>query len=207
MRNLHQNDPWWQVAQPGQWNDPDMLEVGNPGLTYDEYVTHFSLWCLIKSPLILGNDIRSMSADTLRILTNDELIALNQDPLGVQGHLVSSSDAGGEVWAGPLSDGSVGVVLFNRNDTVPLLMVARWDEIGLSTNATAVVRDLWLHQDVGQYAGRYVGGFIPPHASVTLRVHPVEASERKLVLARAQAERAEALSKQRARLSRSIVPE
>ena len=84
MRNLLESDTYWQVAQPGQWNDPDMLEVGN-GLTYNESVSHFSLWCLVKSPLILGNDIRNMSADTLHVLTNDEVIALNQDPLGVQG--------------------------------------------------------------------------------------------------------------------------
>ena len=192
MRNLHENDPWWQVGGPGQWNDPDMLEVGNPGLTHDEYITHFSLWCLIKSPLILGNDIRNMSAATLDILTNDEVIALNQDMLGVQGHLVANTSSGAEVWAGPLADGSVGVVLFNRNDTLTQPMTVRWSDVGLSGNATAVVRDLWAHADVGQFVGEWSVDAVRPHASVTVRLHPVEAWERKLVLARAHAVRNEA---------------
>ena len=197
MRNLHENDQWWQYAAPGQWNDPDMLEVGNAGLTHDEYVTHFSLWCLVKSPLILGNDIRNMTADTLAILTNDEVIALNQDALGVQGHLRNSSAAqqqpGAEVWAGPLSDGSVAIVFFNRNDTHTLDIAAQWADVGLGANATAVVRDLWLHEDVGQFTGAYTAAGIAPHASVTVRVHPVEAAERKMVLLRAEAEKREAV--------------
>ena len=167
--------------------------MGNQGLTADEYVTHFSLWCLVKSPLILGNDIRNMSAATLAILTNDEVIALNQDPLGVQGHMVKTSATGQEVWAGPLADGSVGVVLFNRNDTLSQRMTVRWADVGLSANATAVVRDLWSHKDIGQVAGEWTStDAIRPHASVTVRLDPVAASERKLVLERAQALRSEA---------------
>ena len=205
MRNLHENDPWWQTGGPGQWNDPDMLEVGNAGLTHHEQVTHFSLWCLIKSPLILGNDVSNMTDDTLTILTNDEVIALNQDPLGVQGHLVATTDEGGEVWAGPLSDGSVGVVLFNRNDTKVLLIMVHWADIGLTDNATAAVRDLWLHSDVGQYTGHYPVDGIQPHASVTVRVQPVDASERQLVLAKAEAARRAPVSVHGRKTKQSVV--
>ena len=205
MRNLHENDPWWAVAGPGQWNDPDMLEVGNNGLSYDEYVTHFSLWCLIKSPLILGNDIRNMTPDTLAILTNDEVIALNQDSLGVQGHLVNTTEQMAEVWAGPLSDGSVGVVLFNRNDNQTQTMNVFWTDIGLTANATAEVRDLWTHSDVGQYTGQYSVKGVKPHASVTVRVHPVAASERQLVLDKAAAVRSEARGTQGKRVTDNVL--
>ena len=205
MRNLHENDPWWRVAGPGQWNDPDMLEVGNRGLSYNESITHFSLWCLIKSPLILGNDIRNMTDDTLAILTNDEVIALNQDPLGVQGHLVNTTSQGAEIWAGPLSDGSVGVVLFNRNNTLTLPMTVYWSDVGLTGNATAVVRDLWAHADVGEFAGHYTVDAIQPHSSITVRLHPVEAKERKLVLAKARAERIETVKAQRRHARHGVV--
>jgi alpha-galactosidase len=89
------NEPLYAAAAPGSWNDPDMLEVGNGGMNEDEYVTHFSLWCIMKSPLLIGCDITSMSDATKRILMNTEAIAVNQDPLGVQGHRVWT-DAGVE---------------------------------------------------------------------------------------------------------------
>eukprot|EP00808_Paulinella_micropora_P030624 g21985.t1 len=84
------NDPWWSAAGPGGWNDPDMLEVGNGGLTHDEEVAHFSLWALVKAPLLIGCDVTRLSKDTLSILSNKDVIAINQDALGVQGHLVST---------------------------------------------------------------------------------------------------------------------
>ena len=82
------NDQWAADAGPGGWNDPDMLEVGNGGMTDAEYKAHFSLWCLMKSPLLIGCDIRNMSQATLAILTNSDVIAVNQDPLGIQGKKV-----------------------------------------------------------------------------------------------------------------------
>eukprot|EP01126_Amoeba_proteus_P038716 TRINITY_DN4049_c0_g1_i8.p1 TRINITY_DN4049_c0_g1~~TRINITY_DN4049_c0_g1_i8.p1 ORF type:complete len:344 (+),score=42.12 TRINITY_DN4049_c0_g1_i8:633-1664(+) len=85
------NDNWWKYAAPGGWNDPDMLEVGNGGMTINEYRTHFSLWALAKAPLLIGADITNLSDDIKAILMNKEVIAINQDPLGVQGHKVSSS--------------------------------------------------------------------------------------------------------------------
>jgi alpha-galactosidase len=168
-KNLDQNDKWWNYSGPGGWNDPDMLEIGNGGLTYDEQVAHFSLWCLIKSPLLIGGDVRNMTQQTLSILTNEEVIALNQDELGVQGHKVAVN-GNLEVWAGPLADGSIGVVLFNR-DSSAAKITANFADIGLSTSATAKVRDLWAHQDLGTFTGAY-SATINSHASQTLRITP-----------------------------------
>jgi len=91
LGNLDANDKWAQYAGPGAWNDPDMLEVGNGGMTVNENTAHFSLWCLVKSPLLIGCDVTKMSNDTLTILTNAEVIAVNQDSLGKQGKKVASS--------------------------------------------------------------------------------------------------------------------
>jgi alpha-galactosidase len=108
------NDKWAEVAAPGGWNDPDMLEVGNGGMTTDEYRSHFSLWAISKAPLLVGCDVTTMSNDTINILTNPEVIAVNQDPLGVQARKVVVS-AAWEVWAGPLSGRAVTALLFNRS--------------------------------------------------------------------------------------------
>ena len=89
---IDQNDQWYQYAGPGGWNDPDMLEVGNGGMTYTEYRTHFGLWALVKSPLLIGCDITNMSEETKEILTNPEVIAINQDPLGEQGHKIKRTE-------------------------------------------------------------------------------------------------------------------
>ena len=82
--NILANDKWWNYTGPGGWNDPDMLEIGNNGgMSKTEYMTHFSLWCLAKAPLLIGCDMSSMSNDTLEILSNSEVIAVNQDSLGM----------------------------------------------------------------------------------------------------------------------------
>jgi len=169
MRNLMVNDEWWQVAAPGQFNDPDMIEVGN-GMSYDEDVSHFSLWCLVKSPLILGNDLRNMTKQTLEIVTNDELIAINQDPLGVQGHRVKQN-GDLDVWAGPLSDGTIAVVLLNRGNTTADITVD-WTDIGLEPSTKATVRDLWQHKTLGQFSGNWTASGVRTHASVTLAITP-----------------------------------
>jgi alpha-galactosidase len=91
MTKLDQNAPLYPYAGPGAWNDPDMLEVGNGGMTNEEYITHFSLWAIMKAPLIIGCDIQNMSAETTNILLNSEVIAINQDSLGHQGYVVSQS--------------------------------------------------------------------------------------------------------------------
>jgi alpha-galactosidase len=101
-------------AGPGHWNDPDMLEVGNGGMTATEYRTHFSLWCMLAAPLIAGNDLRTMSEETRDILTNREVIAVDQDPLGREATRVMEQD-GVEIWVKPMQDGSRAVGVFNRN--------------------------------------------------------------------------------------------
>jgi len=173
MSNLHNNDQFWQLAGPGQFNDPDMIEVGNGRLTYDEQVSHFSLWCLVKSPLILGNDLSTMSAQTLSVLTNDEAIAVNQDPLARQGHFIRSSNKNStEIWAGPLANGSYAVVMINLNDSESFDIITQWSDLGLKDDQKASVRDLWLHKDIGTFAGSYMATQVGPHASVMLRITP-----------------------------------
>ena len=157
--------------------------MGN-GLTLNESVSHFSLWCLVKAPLILGNDLRVMTPETLSVLTNDEVIALNQDVLGIQGRLVSTQE-GLDVWSLPLSDGSVGVILFHRNDSAggrTADITARWSDIGLPAGVNATVRDLWQHQEVGHFSGNYTARGLAPRQSVTVRITPVKASDREVVL-------------------------
>lgn len=137
------NDKWAEYAGPGAWNDPDMLEVGNGNLTTEEYRSHFSIWALAKAPLIIGCDIRSMSKETIEILSNVEVIAVNQDKLGVQGKkVVKNGDL--EVWAGPLSEGRVAMVLWNRGPSQASI-TARWQDIGFEASASLNVRDLWEH--------------------------------------------------------------
>ncbi|OEL23694.1 Alpha-galactosidase 3 [Dichanthelium oligosanthes] len=110
------NNKWASYAGPGGWNDPDMLEVGNGGMTFAEYRSHFSIWALMKAPLLIGCDVRNMTSETLEILSNKEVIQVNQDPLGVQGRKILGQGKFGcrEVWAGPLSGNRLAVALWNR---------------------------------------------------------------------------------------------
>jgi len=168
--NLDQNDKWWNYSGPGHWNDPDMLEVGNGGMTNDEYTSHFSLWCLIKSPLLIGCDVTKMSAETLAILTNKEVIALSQDQLGVQGHMVSASGSA-QIWAGPLSNGDVGLILFNRGASAQNITVTWTEHLGMQPDTTMSIRDLWAHKDLGTFTNTY-SAVVNSHASQTLRLTP-----------------------------------
>ena len=160
------------VSGPGAWNDPDMLEVGNGGMTDDEYRAHFSLWALMAAPLMAGNDLRDMPDNTREILTNKEVIAIDQDSLGVQGTLVGENPPELQTWAKPLKDGSRAVVLFNRSGLATAMTVA-WNRIGLRSGP-ASVRDLWAHADRGVHTGRF-SATVQPHAVVMLRVTPAAA--------------------------------
>ncbi|MFA5262522.1 MAG: glycoside hydrolase family 27 protein [Opitutaceae bacterium] len=153
-------------AGPGHWNDPDMLEVGNGGMTNTEYKAHFSLWCLLAAPLMAGNDPRKMSPETLEILTNREVIAVNQDVLGKQGQRIAARD-GIEIWTKELHDGSQAVGVFNRN-TDEKTGKFTWAEIGLSAKPEAL-RDLWLHKDL-EPAQKGCSGTIPGHGVMLLIV-------------------------------------
>ena len=150
---------------PGHWNDPDMLEVGNGGMTDTEYRTHMSLWSLLAAPLLAGNDLRSVPPNILEILLNKEVIAIDQDPLGKQASRVSK-DGDSEVWARPLQDGSFAVGLFNRGSAAAQV-TAQWNDIGLSGEAS--VRDLWAHTDLPQAAKRFSAA-VPAHGVVLLKV-------------------------------------
>jgi len=153
---------------PGQWNDPDMLEVGNGQLTYDENVAHFSLWCILAAPLMLGNDIRKMSDKVLEIITNPEVIAVNQDPLGRQGKKVRD-DGDFEVWSRELYDGSRAVVLFNRSENEKEIDF-KWSEVGLPQILKFTVRDLWKKKDLGKYSGSF-SGMVPPHGVIMVKLY------------------------------------
>ncbi|MBI2516291.1 MAG: glycoside hydrolase family 27 protein [Opitutae bacterium] len=153
-------------AGPGHWNDPDMLEVGNGGMTDTEYKTHFSLWCLLAAPLIAGNDLRQMSAATLSILTNRELIAVDQDPLGKQATRRLARD-GLEVWCKPLQDGGMAIGLFNRTKET-ILSALTWPELGLLQPPVSL-RDLWEHRDLKAAPDGYRSR-IPAHGTIVLRV-------------------------------------
>jgi alpha-galactosidase len=156
-------------AGPGHWNDPDMLEVGNGGMTAAEYRAHFSFWCLFAAPLMAGNDLRSAPPETLEILTNREVIGVDQDPLGMQGRKVRD-DGPHEVWMKPLADGSRAVILFNRGSEAADIATS-WEEIGLFPGGRALVRDLWKKADLGSFVGRF-SARIEPHGVAMVRVTP-----------------------------------
>jgi alpha-galactosidase len=156
-------------AGPGHWNDPDMLEVGNEGLTPTECRAHFSLWCILAAPLMAGNDLRSISPEIRDILINKEVIAVDQDPLGRQGRKVRD-DGDYEVWSKEMQDGSRAVVLFNRSTADAEISVS-WNEIGYPNHLEAQVRDLWQHKDIGSFKGKY-SITVPSHGIVMVRITP-----------------------------------
>ena len=166
---LDMNEPLWPFAGPGHWNDPDMLEVCNGGMTDTEYRSHFSLWAIMAAPLIAGNDIANMSAATREILLNRDVIAVNQDALGVQGRRVSR-DGNREVWVKPLSGGGRAVILFNRGEHPETISVG-WEALGYPATLKARVRDLWTHQDLKPVTARY-SATVPGHGVVMLKVQP-----------------------------------
>ncbi len=154
-----------EYAGPGHWNDPDMLEVGNGGMTNEEYRTQMSLWCILAAPLIAGNDLTKMTPQTLAILTNREVIAVDQDPDGIQGHRVWA-EGPLEIWMKPLADGGKAVGMFNR-DEHEMTITLRFKDIGIT--GPAQLRDLWAHQDLGTFNRAYTA-IVPKHGVVLLRV-------------------------------------
>ena len=163
------SEPLWPFAGPGHWNDPDMLEVGNGGLSDTEYRSHFSLWAMMAAPLIAGNDISAMTKETRDILLNKEAIAVNQDRLGVQGRRVwRESDR--EVWVKPLSGGARAVLLFNRGEK-PAEIGYDWEQLGFRANLKARIRDVWAHKDVPARAARH-SAEVQPHGVVMLVLQP-----------------------------------
>ncbi|WP_053850956.1 NPCBM/NEW2 domain-containing protein [Streptomyces sp. NRRL B-24085] len=163
---LKQNLPLAPHAGPGHWNDPDMLEVGNGGMTDTEYRSHFSMWSVMAAPLLIGTDLRSASAETFEILSNKEVIAVDQDPLGKQGAVVSS---GGGRWvvAKEMKDGSRTVALFNESGS-PQRIATTAAAVGLPGADAYTLRDLWRHR-THNTAGT-ISATVPAHGTVLVRV-------------------------------------
>ena len=183
-------DKWAEFAGPGHWNDPDMLEIGTrergqPGLTPDEEYTHMTLWCLLASPLLLGNDLSSMDPFTLNLLENDEVLAVDQDSFGKQASRISESGEPVEVhdpthpehslhvtplqvWARPLADGSHAVGLFNFGDT-PAKVTVKWSDLNISGEHS--VRDLWREKDLGKFSGEF-SMQVAPHGAELVKISP-----------------------------------
>jgi len=165
-------------AGPGHFNDPDMLVVGKVGwgpslhpthLTPNEQYTHISLWCLLTAPLLIGCDMTQLDPFTMSLLSNDEVLEVNQDPLGHQAARVAVNGST-EVWAKDMEDGSKAVGLFNRGYEAANVTV-NWSDLGLSGKQK--VRDLWRQQDLGQFGDNY-SAEVPRHGVVLIRVWPVK---------------------------------
>jgi alpha-galactosidase len=158
-------------AQPGHFNDPDMLEIGNGGMTDTEYRTHMTLWSMLASPLLAGNDLRTMTPSILEILTNREVIAIDQDPDARQARRVwASADSAAvrkEIWTRPLAKGAYAVAAFNRGADSAEMTI---DLAALGVDARGkTVRDLWTHRNVSVRNGRYTT-MVPSHGAVLLRI-------------------------------------
>ena len=153
-------------AAPGHWNDPDMLEIGNGGMTDTEYRTHMSLWSMLAAPLIAGNDLRSMTPAIHDILTNKEVIAIDQDADGKQAKRISQS-GDQETWSRPLAGGAWAVALFNRAKG-DAQMTVKWSDLGIK-GAPHAVRDLWAHSDL-KASGPEYSATVPGHGVLLLRL-------------------------------------
>ncbi|HEY8458625.1 MAG TPA: NPCBM/NEW2 domain-containing protein [Actinopolymorphaceae bacterium] len=166
LRNADEVAPLWTYAGPGHWNDPDILMVGIGGMSDVEYQTHFSIWAMAAAPLLAGNDLRHMSEQTLEILTNREVIAVDQDPLGVAGRK-ARSDETSDVWVRPLAGGDYAVLLVNRAER-PQLVRTSPEELGISAHGLLRVRDLWRHETTT--ATGTLSAYLPAHGSAMFRI-------------------------------------
>jgi alpha-galactosidase len=161
---FEQQQPYQDASGPGHWNDPDMLEIGNGGMNDEEYRTHMSLWSLLAAPLLAGNDLRDVPPDILAILTNKEVIAVDQDKMGKQARR-ASKNGDLELWTRPLERGGYAVGMFNRGDAPAKMTLHAGD---LNIKKMSKVRDLWAHTDVP--AGAEYSADVPSHGVVMLRV-------------------------------------
>jgi alpha-galactosidase len=161
-------------AGPGGWNDPDMLVVGlgnkgfikGGGCSSAEYQTQVSMWCLLAAPLMIGCDIRNMDPETRRILTNPEVIAIDQDSLGKQGNRVARTGST-DVWRKPLADGGVAIALLNRGEQEATI-TARWKDLKVKAGTSLKLRDVWAHRDLGVFQDHFEAK-VAPHATLLLR--------------------------------------
>jgi len=157
------NDKYWQIAKPGNWNDPDMLEVDN-GITVTESRSQMTMWSIMAAPIMISSDIRKMSAEIKELYMNKEMIAVNQDSLGVQGHRISNKD-GKQVWMKPLKNGDIAVALLNSGDDAATV---ECDFSDLGVSGEVEVRDIWQKKDLGKLT--HVSAELPGHGSAMLRL-------------------------------------
>jgi alpha-galactosidase len=177
IKILEKNVNLAPFAGPGHWNDPDMLEVGNEALTPTECRSHFAMWCMLAAPLIAGNNISTMN-DTIRdILTAPEIIAIDQDPLGIQGTQIRN-DNGLQVWQKPLSDGSIAVALLNVRDSAADMFVTL-EEIGFKKGVASSVRDLWNRKNLEPITDKFKAE-VEPHGVVVVKIKGEKASASSL---------------------------
>jgi alpha-galactosidase len=153
-------------AAPGHWNDPDMLEIGNGHMRPDEEITHMSMWCMRAAPLLAGNDLAKMTPETLAILTNPEVIAVDQDPKGVEAHW-AWQEGPHEIWVKPLADGSIAALLINSGEDAERV-TARFSDLGVS--GTKKVRDLWQHKELGEFTGSF-SAEVHRHGVVMVKIY------------------------------------
>ena len=186
MGILNQQAGLEDYAGPNGWNDPDMLVVGmhgrgnvaDGGMSDPEYKVHFMIWCMLAAPLMIGCDVRAMSEATRKILLNKGLIAVNQDPLGVQARSIGGGqlDWHGpdyQVWSKPLADGSLAVGFFNFTADKPRGMLVPWEALALHDRRPCRVTDLWTGEDLSVHA-RYFEAFVPARDGVVVRIAPVQ---------------------------------
>jgi alpha-galactosidase len=150
--------------------------VAHGGCNDAEYRSHFTLWCLLAAPLMIGCDVRSMSQATKDILMNRELIAVNQDPMGAQGFRIGKAFHGrnrGEIWAKPLEDGSIAVGMFNLSEMDARRMTVAWESLGLHDRRTCAVRDMIAGADIGEATGQF-STRVGKHDVVAVRLAPVK---------------------------------
>lgn len=173
ISKIDQNSRSAYLAGPGRWNDPDMLEIGNGEFATNLVAaqTHFTMWCIMAAPLIAGNNLITMSAQTLQILTNAEAIAVDQDPAGDQGEFVGGLKDNAEVWSKPLGHDftTCAVALLNRSTNSPATITCYWTNLAFQAGTTATVRDLWAHQDLGVFTNSFTAT-IPPYGSMLLKI-------------------------------------
>jgi len=162
------------AAKPGQWNDPDMLIIGDFSLSYDESKTQFAIWAIIAAPLLMSNDLRTISPEALEILRNTEVIAVNQDVLGIQGRRIYDKHEQ-QIWVRPLANQVVAVVFFYTGSDMPIPMTANFTGkhgIGLSSTK-ASIRDLYEHRDLGVFHNSFTAPSVNPHGVVMITVTPL----------------------------------
>jgi alpha-galactosidase len=160
-----------EYAGPGHWNDPDMMEVGNEGLTFEESRAHFSLWCILAAPLMAGNDVRKMAPEIRDVLCDRDAIAIDQDPLGKQGYRVFA-DKRYEVWIKPLEGGDLAVCVLNAADAAAEIHFD-WHRLQTMPGGTFKIRDLWRKQDAGTTDTQFKCQ-LEPHDVALLRLSPAQ---------------------------------